>query len=47
MAHEHVMKQIGIRFEFVHEKDKVIKGKRPWQLTPSQLHLRVSLRKGL
>jgi hypothetical protein len=29
MAHEHVMKQIGIRFEFVHEKDKVIKGKRP------------------
>jgi hypothetical protein len=24
MAHEHVMKQMGLRFEFVREKDKVI-----------------------
>jgi hypothetical protein len=24
MAHEHVMKQLGLRFEFVREKDKVI-----------------------
>jgi hypothetical protein len=24
MAHEHVMKQLGLRFEFVKEKDKVI-----------------------
>jgi len=29
LTHEHVFKQIGLRFEFIREKDKVIKDKAP------------------